>query len=152
MIVLTHNYPSIENITAGIFVKDHADKISVESETIPQIVHLAYGEKMSFAIGKIPKLFKYIFISIGAIKRLNESEQDEIIVHWWIPLGWLAAWFFKGKVSVVCHGTDLLTCDGISFYDRTVPGNAPPLRTLSGPATRLNGLAGHPPNPANCRW
>jgi len=111
MIVLTHNYPSSENNTAGIFVRDHADKISVESETIPQIVHLAYGEKMSFAIGKIPKLFKYIFLSIGAIKRLNKSEQDEVIVHWWIPLGWLAAWFFKGKVSVVCHGTDLLTCD-----------------------------------------
>lgn len=111
MIILTHNYPTKENPLAGVFIDDHTGEIFDSSSSEARVVNLPYGEKMSLSPTKVIKLLAYVFRSIAVIKKLAKLETDKVIVHWWIPLGWIAAWRFRSPVHVVCHGTDLLFCN-----------------------------------------
>ena len=114
MVVLTHNYPTEENPVAGVFVKQHAERLGAS------VIHLPYGEHpMVLRLAKLPKLAAYMWRAYRRIRRLREP----IVVHWWIPLGWLAA-RTDNEVHVVCHGTDLKLLRDHRWLARLLAGPA----------------------------
>jgi len=115
--IITHNYPSKENLVAGLFVADHEEKIRRERGVPVRVFNYPFGEfPMTKAMKnplKWPKFLKYHLGTPAKIKRDIEEwvaqeggQLEEIIAHWWIPNGLFAVKHFD-NVHVICHGTDL---------------------------------------------
>ncbi len=110
--VLTHNYPSEDNPSAGIFVVDHMRHLRDQNPSLDVQVHnFPFGEyPMTAAIRKPWKWPKFLFYFVSLPFRVRRAiaDADEILAHWWLPAG-MAAAQVKGnrRLHVVCHGTDM---------------------------------------------
>lgn len=127
--VLTHNYPSEDNPSAGIFVVDHIRHLKDQDPSLDiQIHNFPFGEyPMTAAIKKPwkwPKFFLY-FASLPVRVRSAISGADEILAHWWLPAG-IAAAMVKGnrRLRVICHGTDMYLLQKFPALARAVKGQA----------------------------
>ena len=110
--ILTHNYPTPDNPSAGIFIIDHQDYLQKQTPDLECRVHnFPFGEyPMTAAIKKPwkwPKFFFYFALLPWRVRRAIRGA-DTILAHWWLPAGMAAALVKRGRpLEVVCHGTDL---------------------------------------------
>lgn len=86
---MTHNYPTEACSWAGIFVKEHSKRFEN-----PTILHLPKNRLLD-----------------GARMLSRLGSHVTIVCHWWIPWGWLCAWWYPYLTHVICHGTDLRILD-----------------------------------------
>lgn len=110
--VLTHNYPSDDIPSAGIFIVDHLRHLTDSDPDLePQVHNFPFGEyPMTAAIKKPwkwPK-FAWYFLTLPLRVRQAMKGSDAVLAHWWLPAG-IAAAMVKGRrhLHVICHGTDL---------------------------------------------
>ena len=95
MTIITHNYPTKNNPMAGCFIEQHAMRVKNA-----RVVHIPFG------------LLTWPYHLFRAMIRLRDVEPGEaVICHWWIPYGWLCAFWFKDRTKVICHGTDVRVLD-----------------------------------------
>ncbi len=110
--ILTHNYPSDDNRTAGVFVVDHDSDLRSNDASLSTTVHnFPFGEyPLTAAIKKPwkwPKFFFYFLFLPSRVRRAI-AKADAVLAHWWLPAGIAAAMVCGEKrLEVICHGTDL---------------------------------------------
>jgi len=115
--VVTHNYPTIENPVAGLFINDHIEILKRTTGRKVEVLHYPFGEyPMTRSIRKPwkwPKFIGYFWRTSRQLKRdierlttQNHGRRPDIIAHWWFPNGTFATEHFD-NVDVICHGTDL---------------------------------------------
>jgi glycosyltransferase involved in cell wall biosynthesis len=127
--VLTHNYPSDDNPSAGIFVVDHIHHLKDQDPSLDIRVHnFPFGEyPMTAAIKKPWKWPKFLFYFAFLPLRVRRAiaGADSILAHWWLPAG-IAGAMVKGNRSlqVICHGTDMYLLQKYPSLARAVAGLA----------------------------
>lgn len=115
MVVVTHNFPTAANLMAGLFVRDHVQRLETETGQQVQVLHIPFGGLMTagdLMPWRWPRMLAYLWKAARLIQKADDRAL--IICHWFIPLGWLAAALHK-SVRVVCHGTDLLMLSRFPF-------------------------------------
>lgn len=127
--ILTHNYPSEDNPSAGIFVVDHVHHLKKRDPSLDIRVHnFPFGEyPMTAAIKKPwkwPKFFFYFALLPVRVRRVI-ADADRILAHWWLPAG-IAAARVKGerRLQVICHGTDMYLLQKYPLLAQAVKGLA----------------------------
>jgi hypothetical protein len=100
-IILAHCYPTADDPTAGLFIKDWM--LERFGTTDLTVMHYPFGGNMLYSKNVI-KLLWYLYRVAKAVKSINS--QSIVYAHWWIPIGWLAA-RSQAQVEVICHGSDI---------------------------------------------
>ena len=111
--VLTHNYPTPDNPTAGVFILDHLKQVRARHNTDVIVYNHPFGEyPMTVSVTKPHKWPKLLLYFVRMLLRIRQevTGADMVIAHWWIPSGVFAAMFHR-NVEVICHGTDLYWLD-----------------------------------------
>ncbi|MFH1686027.1 MAG: glycosyltransferase [bacterium] len=110
--IFTHNYPSEQTPSAGIFIVDHTKHLTDSDPDLEARVHnFPFGEYPMTAAVKKPwkwPKFAWYFLSLPLRVRRAIQGSDAALAHWWLPAG-IAAAMVKGRrpLTVICHGTDL---------------------------------------------
>jgi hypothetical protein len=100
-IILAHCYPTADDPTAGLFIKDWM--LERFGTTDLTVMHYPFGGNMLYS-KNVVKLLWYLYRVAKAVKSIDA--QSIVYAHWWIPIGWLAA-RSQAQVEVVCHGSDI---------------------------------------------
>jgi glycosyltransferase involved in cell wall biosynthesis len=109
IVVLTHNYPTADNPTAGVFIKDHIKEVERTHGMEAVVYNHPFGEyPMTVSVKNPLKWPKFIAYFVALFFRIRKQVKgaELVIAHWWIPNGVFPP-LFHGNVQVICHGTDL---------------------------------------------
>jgi len=100
-IILAHCYPTADDPTAGLFIKDWMSEHFGTTDLM--VMHYPFGGNMLYSKNPV-KLLWYLYRVAKAVKSIDR--QSIVYAHWWIPIGWLAT-RSGAQVEVVCHGSDV---------------------------------------------